>query len=194
MKSSKWINNSITYKLQWDYYNRGYLDKVDQSDYKEITIHSEKVKLSIIITMEWNQQHGWKPANYNLQTSPFEPTEESLCFLRGPLEWMMEPTNLNVSCIFDLRSHVIAKLSTAMVVKKLLVDDKYKLKQICLLGVVCNVSNRKTLSGKTFCFLKKHVLLIFKFCPLSIKLNVFLFFFTSCLLVLNQLSRNVLLF
>ena len=87
----------------------------------------------------------------------------------------MEPTNVNVSCIFDLRSHVIAKLSTAMVVKKLLVDDKYKLKQICLLGVVCNISNRKTLSGKTFCFLEKHVPLIFKFCPLS-NLMFFCFF------------------
>ena len=56
-----------------------------------------------------------------------------------------------------------------MVVKKFLVDDKYKLKQIYLLhvGVVCNVSNTKTLSGKTFCFLEKCVLLIFKFCPLS---------------------------
>ena len=59
--------------------------------------------------MEWNQQHGWKPANYNLQMSPFEPTEESLCFLRGLLEWMTEPKNVNVSYIFVLRSHVIAK-------------------------------------------------------------------------------------
>ena len=106
------------HKLQWDYYNPGYLDKVDQSDHKEITIQSEKVKLSIIITMEWNQQHGWKPANYNLQMSPFEPTEESLCFLRGLLEWMVEPKNVNVSYIFVLRS---------------LVDDKYKIKQIYLL-------------------------------------------------------------
>ena len=59
--------------------------------------------------------------------------------------------------------------SVAMVVKKLLVDDKYNLKQIYLLhvGVVCNVSNTKTLSGKTFCFLEKRVLSIFQFCPLS---------------------------
>ena len=44
-----------------------------------------------------------------------------------------------------------------MVAKKLLVDDKVQacVKQICLLGVVRNVSTRKTLSGKTFCFLKK---------------------------------------
>ena len=63
-----------------------------------------------------------------------------------------------------------------MVVKKFLVDDKYKLKQIYLLhvGVVCNVSNTKTLSGKTFCFLEKCVLLIFKFCPLS---NLRFFFY-----------------
>ena len=56
----------------------------------------------------------------------------------------------------------------AKVVKKLLVDDKYKLKQIYLL---------KTVSGKTFCFLEKCILVIFKFCPLS---NLMFFFFTSC--------------
>ena len=54
--------------------------------------------------------------------------------------------------------------STAKVVKKLLVDDKYKLKQIYLL---------KTVSGKTFCFLEKCILVIFKFCPLS---NLMFFF------------------
>ena len=67
--------------------------------------------------------------------------------------------------------------SVAKVVKKLLVDDKYELKQIYLLGVVCNVLNTKTVSGKTFCFLEKCILLIFKFCPLS---NSMFFFFTSC--------------
>ena len=56
-----------------------------------------------------------------------------------------------------------------MVAKKLLVDDKIQacVKQICLLGVARNVSTRKTLSGKTFCFLKKPFLLICKFCALS---------------------------
>ena len=29
--------------LLHDYYNRGHLDKVDQSDYRKITIHSKKV-------------------------------------------------------------------------------------------------------------------------------------------------------
>ena len=55
-----------------------------------------------------------------------------------------------------------------MVAKKLLVDDKIQacVKQICLLGVR-NVSTRKTLSDKTFCFLKKRFLLICKFCALS---------------------------
>ena len=44
------------------------------------------------------------------------------------------------------------------VTKKLLVDDKITAcaKQVCLLGVVFyKVSNRKTLSGETFCFLEK---------------------------------------
>ena len=41
-----------------------------------------------------------------------------------------------------------------MVAKKLLVDDKITacVKQICLLGFICKVFNRKTLSGETFCF------------------------------------------
>lgn len=47
--------------------------------------------------------------------------------------------------------------SAAMVAKKLLLDDKV---QAC---AVCNVSNRKTSSGKTFCFLKKRFLSIFEF-------------------------------
>ena len=53
----------------------------------------------------------------------------------------------------------------AMVAKKLLVDDKIAawFKQICLLGVRCKVSNRKTLSGETFFFLEKNLLSIFKF-------------------------------
>ena len=44
--------------------------------------------------------------------------------------------------------------SAAMVAKKLLRDDKITtgVKQVCLLGVICKVSNIKTLSGETFCF------------------------------------------
>ena len=44
----------------------------------------------------------------------------------------------------------------------LLVDDKITacVKEICLLGVVCKVLNRKTLSGATFCFPEKHSLSI----------------------------------
>ena len=41
---------------------------------------------------------------------PFKPTEESLHFLRGPLEWMInQAKNVSVSNIFDLRKHVNAK-------------------------------------------------------------------------------------
>ena len=56
-----------------------------------------------------------------------------------------------------------------MVAKKLLVDEKItaSLKQIFLLGVVCKVSNRNTLSGETFALLKNVVLSMFKFCALS---------------------------
>ena len=59
--------------------------------------------------------------------------------------------------------------SLAMVAKKLLVDDQITpcVKQICHLGVICKVSNRKTLFGETFCFLEKRWLSIFKFCDSS---------------------------
>jgi len=59
--------------------------------------------------------------------------------------------------------------SLAMVAKKLLVDDQVTpcVKQICHLGVICKVSNRKTLFGETFCVLAKRSLSIFKFCASS---------------------------
>ena len=49
---------------------------------------------------------------------------------------------VNVSYTFDLRSHVIAKCGNQA--KKLLVDDKITAcdRQICLLGIICKVSNR----------------------------------------------------
>ena len=56
-----------------------------------------------------------------------------------------------------------------MVAAKLLLDDKIPacVKQICLLGITCKVSKRKTLSGETFCFLEKRLLSVFKFCASS---------------------------
>lgn len=59
--------------------------------------------------MKLNKQHGSKPTNYNLQTWPFEPVEESTHFPRGLLEWVVEAKNVIGSYIFDLQSHVIAK-------------------------------------------------------------------------------------
>ena len=38
------------------------------------------------ITTKRNQQHGSKSSNYNPQVWPFEPAEESLCFMKGQLE------------------------------------------------------------------------------------------------------------
>ena len=59
--------------------------------------------------MKQNKQHGSKSTNCNLQTRPFEPAEQSMCFLRGSLEWMTEAKNINDSYNFDLRSHVSEK-------------------------------------------------------------------------------------
>ena len=42
--------------------------------------------------------------NYdNLQTWPFEPTEENPRSLRGLLEWLAEVKIVNISYIFDFR-------------------------------------------------------------------------------------------
>ena len=69
--------------------------------------------------------------------------------------------------------------STEVAAKKLLVDDKITVcvKDICLLGVVCKVSNGKTLYGHTFYFLEKRLLLIFNFV-----LRVTFFFFYDLLI------------
>ena len=63
---------------------------------------------------------------------------------------MTEAKILNGSYIFDLRSHVIAKRGNKS--EEIWVHDKITAyaKEIVLLGVVCKVSNRKTLSGETF--------------------------------------------
>ena len=54
--------------------------------------------------------------------------------------------------------------SVAIVARKLLVDEKITVcvKQICLQGVLCKVSNRKKLSGETFCLFEKRLLSTFK--------------------------------
>ena len=55
--------------------------------------------------------------------------------------------------------------SAAIGAKKLLVNDKIKGrgKEKCVLGVVCKVSSRKTLSGETFYVPLKRLLSILKF-------------------------------
>ena len=70
-------------------------------------MHSEKV--SYQSSLPRNKINNM---DQNLQMCPFEPAEESqesLCFLRGLLELMMEAKNINISYIFDVKSHVIAK-------------------------------------------------------------------------------------
>ena len=63
----------------------------------------------------------------------------------------------------------------AIVAKKLPLDDKIAacVKEICLLGVVCKVLNRKTLSVETFCFPEKTCAINIEFCAL----NNLLFFY-----------------
>ena len=89
----------------------GHLDKGDQSDYGKIT----NIPTKLVINHNYNInetketiKHGSKSAN-NLQTWPFEPSEERMCFPRGLLEWVTEAKNVNSSYIFDLWLHVTAK-------------------------------------------------------------------------------------
>ena len=89
--------------------------------------------MSIILTTKQNKQHGSKSTNYNIQTRPFEPAEESTCFPRGPLEWVTEKKNVQESYIFDLSSHVIVKRGN--ITKEITGNDK----KICLMGVVRKV-------------------------------------------------------
>ena len=83
---------------------------------------------------------------YNLQTWPFEPAEESMCFRRGPLEWVMEVKNINHRYIFDC-SHRLLQIA-AIGAKKLLVENKITacVKELIIswvYRVACKVSSRK---------------------------------------------------
>ena len=81
--------------------------------------------------------------------------------------------------------------SAATGAKKFLVHGKITTcaKELVLLSVVCKVSNRKTLSGETFCFPEKRLPSILNFV-----LRVTYCFFTGCWLANNQPVWNVLLF
>lgn len=61
-------------------------------------------------------------------------------FPERPLKCLTEAKKVNVSYNFDLRSHVIEKRGNG------------------LLGGICEVSNRKTLSGERFCLFEKRLL------------------------------------
>ena len=97
------------------------------------------------------------------------PLKEALVFLRGPLDWVTEVKNVNVSCNFDLRSHFNAnhgngREEIACRWKK----KKQRVKQNKYFSwVLCKVSNRKTLSGEIFCFLGKRLPWIYKLCASS---------------------------
>ena len=99
------LNTGFTV-LKCDYYNRGHPGKVDQSDYRKMTIHSEKV---LVVNHNYHETKSTTWREINSQTWPFESAEEVLCFLRGPLEWMTEKLKVNVSYIFYLGSQVSAK-------------------------------------------------------------------------------------
>ena len=72
----------------------------------------------------------------------FEPTDESLCFLRGALEWMTEAKSINVSYIIDLKEHVIAKRGNCS--EEIAGRWKIKawVKQISLQDVICKLKFR----------------------------------------------------
>ena len=69
----------------------------------------EFILRKLVVNHNRNKQHGSKSTYDNLQTWPFEPAEESPCFLRGRLEWVTEAKSVNIGYNFDLRSHIISK-------------------------------------------------------------------------------------
>ena len=85
-----------------------------------------------------------------LKMWPFEPAKESLCFLRGPLEWLMVVKNVKIIYVFDWRSHVIAKCGN--------VNDKIfvRWQNNCFcqtnMSPICKVWDRKTLTNEKFCY------------------------------------------
>ena len=125
---------------------------------------------------------------------PFEPAEESPCFLRGLLELMTEAKNINIHYIFDVKSHVIAKRGNCSEE----IAGRWKnnsVCQICLQGVVRKVSKRKKLTGETFFLLEKRLLSTIKCCASS---NLLFFYklligprptFSECI-VITCISRN----
>ena len=136
--------------------------------------------------MKRNKHHGLNSTSHNLQMWPYEQAKESLCLLSGPIEWKTDAKNVNDSYIFDLRSYVIAKHSDG---SEEIAGRRKKItacvKQLCLWGVICKVSIRKTSSGETFCFLEKHLLFLHVLKPV---LRVTYCLLTSCWLAYEQLS------
>ena len=143
-------NHRFSWVLLCDYYITG----VDQLDHLSVTGNYNtfwESKLSIIITMKRNQQHGSKSINNNLQTWPFEPTEESRMFPEKPVIYFP----LDVSCLLQ---------SAAMVAKKLLVGAKITacFKQICFCMLLCKFRSEKHIWWNIFLSWKR-LLSIFKF-------------------------------
>ena len=126
--------------------------------------------MSIIITSEWNQQHGSTSINNNIQRWPFEPAEENRMFPEKSVIYF----GLDVACLLQ---------NAAMVAKKLLVDDKIT---ACFKQTCCYMlsSEEKNIIWWNILLSSKRLLSIFKFRASS---NL-LFFFTSCWLAHNQLS------
>ena len=121
---------------------------------------------------------------------PFKPIEESLHFLRGPLEWMINRAkNVSVSNIFDLRKHVNAKRGNGS--KE--IAGRWQNTSLCQINVSWVLYlmfwKEKHCLVKQFASLKN-----VSYWYLNFVVRVTYFFSTSCWLALNQLSWNVLLF
>ena len=99
--------------------------------------------------MEWNQQHGRKSINNNIQRWPFEPAEENRMF---PEKFVIY-FGLDVACLLQ---------NAAMVAKKLLVDDKIT---ACFKQTCCYMlsSEEKNIIWWNILLSLKRLLSIFKF-------------------------------
>ena len=119
---------------------------------------------------------------------PFEPAEESLCFLRGLLELMTEAKNINIRYIFDVKSRIIAKCGSCSeeIAGRLKNNSLWQTNVSRVLYVKFQIEKRWLV--KHFSFLKN---VCYQY--LNVVRQVTYCFFTSCWLAHNQLSLNVLL-
>ena len=102
----------------------------------------------IISNEPWNTEThktDWNPPIKSHKQRPFEPVEENVRFLRGPLRW------LRVSHIFLMRDQ-----NAPCNHRKTVLISKFESRKICVAGYQCDNSDFDFCIAKTYCHLMWH--------------------------------------